>query len=270
MNLLVDIGNARIKWALQDGDGWTSGSPLLRQSKAFKDLARPAWKELGTPDRVVVSSVAGSDYDKSVHTWVKRRWKLAPEFLHSTGSQCGVTNAYKQPERLGNDRWAYLLAARAAYRAPTIIVDCGTAITVDALAADGRHLGGLIAPGMELMASSLACKAPCIEILDHENHDIALLGSSTEVGVTGGVLYAAVSLVDRVFQDLRGELGKSARLLITGGDAERIVPLLTAKPAIEPELVLKGLAVFAESTRVEEEAAIVESQVHVEAVGCDS
>jgi len=270
MNLLVDIGNARIKWALQDGDSWTSGSALVRQNKAFKDLARPAWKDLETPGRVVVCSVAGGDYDKSVHTWVKRRWKLAPEFLRSTDSQCGVTNAYKEPERLGNDRWAYLLAAHAAYRAPAIIVDCGTAITVDALAADGRHLGGLIAPGMELMASSLATKAPCIEILDHDNHDIALLGSSTEVGVTGGVLYTAVSLVDRVFQDLRDELGRSAQLLITGGDAERIAPLLTTKPLVEPELVLKGLAVFADSTKVEEPAAVVESQDHVEAVGCDS
>ena len=138
MNLLVDIGNARIKWALQDGDKWTSGSPLVRQNKAFKDLARPAWKELETPGRVLVSSVAGDDYDKSVHTWVKRRWKLAPEFLRSTRSQCGVTNAYKEPERLGNDRWAYLLAARAASRAPSVIVDCGTAITVDALAQNDR------------------------------------------------------------------------------------------------------------------------------------
>jgi type III pantothenate kinase len=270
MNLLVDIGNARIKWALQDGDSWTSGTPLLRQNKAFKDLARPAWKELETPQRVVVSSVAGSEYDKSVHTWVKRRWKLAPEFLQATDSQCGVTNAYKEPTRLGNDRWAYLLAAHAAARAPTIIVDCGTAITVDAITADGRHLGGLIAPGMELMASSLATKAPCIEILDRESHDIALLGSSTEVGVTGGVLYTAVSLVDRVFQDLRDELGRNARLLITGGDAERIAPLLTTKPVIEPELVLKGLAVFAESTRVEKEPVTTENQEHVEVVGCDS
>lgn len=270
MNLLVDIGNARIKWALQEGDSWTSGSPLVRQNKAFKDLARPAWKELETPARVLVSSVAGGDYDKSVHTWVKRRWKLAPEFLRSSKAQCGVTNAYKEPERLGNDRWAYLLAARAASRAPTIIVDCGTAITVDALAADGRHLGGLIAPGMELMASSLTSKAPCIEILDRENHDIALLGSSTEVGVTGGVLYTAVSLVDRVFQDLRSELGNSARLVITGGDAERILPLLTAKPLLETEMVLKGLAVFAESTRPEEETVVEEKPIHAEVVGCDS
>jgi pantothenate kinase type III len=79
-----------------------------------------------------------------------------------------------------------------------------------------------------------------------------------------------VSLVDRVFQDLRDELGRNARLLITGGDAERIAPLLTAKPVIEPELVLKGLAVFAESTGVEKEPVETEKQEHVEVVGCDS
>lgn len=270
MNLLVDIGNARIKWALQEGDNWTSGKPLVRKGKAFKDLARPAWKELEIPRRVIVTSVAGNDYDKSVHTWVKRRWKLAPEFLQSTDSQCGVSNAYKEPERLGSDRWAYLLAVHAEHQGPAVIVDCGTAITIDALAADGRHLGGLIAPGIELMSSSLATQAPGIEILNPESNDIALLGSSTEAGVTGGVLYAAVAFVDRVFQDLRVELGRTVNLLMTGGDAERIAPLLSSKPVVEPELVLKGLTVFARSTQVEEAVARVEDKEHDEAVACDS
>ncbi len=270
MNLLVDIGNARIKWALQEADNWTSGSTLVRKNKAFKDLARPAWKELETPARVVVSSVAGSDYDKSVHTWVKRRWKLAPEFLKSNAAMCGVSNAYKEPERLGNDRWAYLLAVQAEHQAPTVIVDCGTAITIDALTADGRHLGGLIAPGIELMSSSLAMQAPGIEMLNPESNDIALLGSSTEAGVAGGVLYAAVSLVDRVFQDLLVELGSKANLLMTGGDAERIAPLLSSKPVVDPELVLKGLAVFARSTQVEEVVASEEDKPLDEAIACDS
>lgn len=272
MDLLVDIGNARIKWALREADSWTAGSPLPRLNKAFKDIARPAWKELETPDRVIVASVAGHDFDKSVHTWVKRRWKVAPDFLRASDSLCGVTNAYKEPERLGDDRWASLLAAHDGFDGPAIIVDCGTAITIDALTADGRHLGGLIAPGVELMKSSLASQAPGIELLDPDNHDIALLGSSTEVGVTGGVFYTAIALVDRVFQDLRAELGRQANLLITGGDAENIQPLLSTSPVYEPDLVLKGLAVYAQSTQpIADEAPepVVETPP-AEAVECDS
>ncbi len=269
MNLLVDIGNARIKWAVQDAQGLRLGEPLARDNKAFKDLARPAWKDLQTPQRVVIANVAGGDYEKSVRTWVKRRWKVAPEFLRATSSQLGVDNAYKEPERLGADRWACLLAAHTGYSAPVVIVDCGTAITIDALTAEGRHLGGLIAPGIDLMTTALTHRAPGIEILHDGNRDIALLGGSTEVAVAGGVLYAAVSLVDRVLLDLKAELGRATQLLITGGDAERIRPLLSTLPLHVSDLVLQGLAAFAgiDTAAV---AAVDERQVRTETAVCDT
>ena len=248
MNLLIDIGNTRIKWALQEGDEWTSGTPLVRGSKPFKDIARPAWKELETPDRVIVSNVAGAEFEKSVSTWVKRRWKILPEFLHSQAEQCGVTNAYSKPERLGNDRWATLIAAHAQCRGAAVILGCGTAITVDALSADGRHLGGLIAPGVELMISSVCAKTADVEIRERDSGEILLLASSTESAVLGGSLYAAVSLLDRVSADMRSELGSDISLLLTGGDAERLMPLLESRPVYEPELVLKGLAIYARET----------------------
>jgi type III pantothenate kinase len=267
MNLLVDIGNARIKWALQDADGLHPGEPVLRRDRAFKDIARPAWKDLEPPGRVLVSNVAGSEYEKTVRTWVKRRWKLTPEFLHATKDLCGVVNAYKEPARLGADRWANLLAAHAHFSGPAVIIDCGTAITVDAISADGRHLGGLIAPGIDLMTASLVSSAPGIEIPNGESRDIALLGSSTDVGVAGGVLYAAVALVDRVFLDLKSELGNATRLIITGGDAKRIRPLLSSQPVHEPDLVLKGLATFASAT---EPKVLEEEPVAMEAAVCDT
>lgn len=275
MNLLIDIGNTRIKWALQGSEVWQPGHPILRQNKAFKDLARPTWKELDVPGRVIISCVAGTDYTKSVRTWIKRRWKIDPEFLQPQATQFGVTNAYKEPERLGADRWASLLAAHDAYRQPVVVVDCGTAITVDAIDADGRHLGGLISPGFELMTESLASNAPGIEIIDTHNTDIPLLGGSTEVGVTGGVLYTVVAFVDRVFADLKTELGKTTKLLITGGDAERIQPLLSTQPVLDSDLVLKGLGVFARNTGVTTESTVapadeVEQGIDVEAAVCDS
>ncbi|TCK19249.1 type III pantothenate kinase [Thiogranum longum] len=248
MNLLIDIGNTRIKWALQDGEEWISGTPLVRGSKPFKDIARPAWKELETPERVIVSNVAGAEFEKSVCTWVKRRWKILPEFLHSRAEQCGVINAYTKPERLGNDRWAALIAAHGLCRGAAVILGCGTAITVDALSADGRHLGGLIAPGVELMISSVCASASDVTVEDGDTGEIVLLASSTESAVLGGSLYAAVSLLDRISADLRGELGNDVSLLLTGGDAGRLMPLLESRPAHEPELILKGLAIFARET----------------------
>ena len=245
MNLLVDIGNTRIKWALQNGDDWTSGAPLVRGTKAFKDIARPAWKELETPERVIVSNVAGAELEKSVCTWVKRRWKIQPEFLHSQAAQCGVTNAYSKPERLGNDRWAVLIAARALCRGPAVILGCGTAITIDALSGEGRHLGGLITPGIDLMVSAVCANTADVSIEGSDSAEIALLATSTEAAVLGGSLYTAVSLLDRVCADLSGELGENVSILLTGGDAERLIPLLECNSRYEPELVLRGLAVFA-------------------------
>jgi len=246
MNLLVDIGNARIKWALQDADSWTSGEPLQRKNRAFKDIVRPAWKDLDAPERVIVSNVAGEDYRKSVQTWIKRRWKVTPDFLPVTAQQCGVSNAYSVPQRLGADRWATLLAVHTHYKGPAVVIDCGTAITIDAMAADGTHLGGLIVPGMELMVSALTGQAPGITIEEADNQEISLLGRSTEAAVSGGVLYTAIALVERVFMDLQGELGNRTNLLLTGGDATRVLPLLGSRPEYVPDLVLKGLAVYAE------------------------
>ncbi len=248
MELLIDIGNARIKWALQDADNWKTGEPLQRQHRAFKDIARPAWKDLDAPERVIVSNVAGEDYSKSVQTWIKRRWKVTPEFLPVTEQQCGVSNAYSVPQRLGADRWASLLAVHAYYKGPAVVIDCGTAITIDAIAADGAHLGGLIVPGMEMMVSALTGQVPGIQIEEADNQEVSLLGRSTEAAVSGGVLYTAITLVERVFMDLQGELGDRTNLLLTGGDATRILPLLGSQPECVPDLVLKGLAVYAGET----------------------
>jgi len=161
-----------------------------------------------------------------------------------------VTNAYLQPERLGNDRWAALIAAHSLSQGPAVIISCGTAITIDALSSDGRHLGGLITPGVDLMISSVCDKATDVNIEDSNSEAIALLASSTESAVLGGSLYAAVSLLDRVTTDLRGELGAAASVFITGGDAERLIPLLEDKSKHEPELVLKGLEVFSRETAI--------------------
>jgi type III pantothenate kinase len=149
---------------------------------------------------------------------------------------------------LGSDRWANLLAAHAHYKGSAVVIDCGTAITIDAIAGDGSHLGGLIVPGMDLMSTALTEGAPGVQIQEKDNQEISLLGRSTESAVSGGVLYAAVSLIDRVSLDLRVELGNAATILLTGGDAIRILPLLSSKPDYIPDLVLKGLAVFAEET----------------------
>jgi type III pantothenate kinase len=248
MNLLLDIGNTRIKWAWSDEGDFTPGGSLEKDKKAFKDLVPAEWLESEQPQRVIVSSVAGVTFTKSVRTWVKRAWRVDCEVLVPTAESCGVTNAYIKPDRLGTDRWAALIAAHDLYQAPVCLVDCGSAVTVDAIAADGRHLGGLIVPGLDMMERALTSKTSGIKMENEASGDVSLLARDTETAVQGGALYALVSLIDRVYSDLGHELGGNARRVITGGDAGRILPLLTSRPDHQPHLVLLGLDVYARET----------------------
>ena len=212
MNLLLDIGNTRIKWAWSAEERINMAEPLIRDSKSFKDLAPAEWENAETPERVIVSNVAGAVFAKSVRTWVKRVWRIDTEFVMPAASACGVTNAYIHPERLGPDRWAALIAAHHLFRkSPVCILDCGSAVTIDALAADGRHMGGLIVPGLAMMERVLVSKTSGIKLENVPAPEISLLARDTETAVQGGTLYALVALIDRVFADLGQELGRSAK-----------------------------------------------------------
>ena len=246
MILLLDIGNSCMKWAfLQDGELVDPGS-VLRMERDFKDLAKANWTDCATPERVLVSNVAGPSVKKSVTLWVKRHWKLAPEFIQAEAQACGVHNAYHEPRKLGSDRWAALIGARHLEGGPVCVIDCGTAITIDALAADGHHLGGLIVPGLGLMARALVDRTPDIHEPSAGNPgEVALFARDTDNAVTGGALYAAASLLDRAIADTAAELGPGLNVIITGGDGPRIAQLLRFQTRLEPQLVLKGLACMA-------------------------
>ncbi len=248
MNLLLDIGNSRIKWARSVDDVLETGEPLMRENKTFKDLVPAAWLAMDAPERVVIVSVAGATFNKSIRTWVKRTWRIDCEFMVSSAAACGVTNAYIQPERLGADRWAALLAAHDLYTTPVCLVDCGSAVTIDAIDAAGHHLGGLIVPGLDMMERALTTRTAGVKFENAPSGEVSLLARDTETAVHGGALYTLVALIDRVYSDLGHELGRAARRVITGGDAQRILPLLASPPDHQPDLVLHGLAVHVRET----------------------
>jgi type III pantothenate kinase len=248
MMLLLDIGNTCMKWAFLREQRLEQTGMVLRGDKEFKDLAKASWTDGEVPDQVLVCNVAGSAIKKSVTLWIKRHWKQTPVFVQADAESCGVRNAYHEPKKLGADRWAALIGARHLVAGPVCVIDCGTAITIDALAEDGRHLGGLIIPGLGLMARSLIERAPDIhEPSPNTPGEVALFARDTDNAVTGGALYAAVSLLDRAVADVAAELGPRLAVIITGGDGERIAKLLRCQVLVEPQLVLMGLARLAQS-----------------------
>jgi type III pantothenate kinase len=249
MILILDAGNSRLKWAILRNGHFEHGGILGHTGDALKELASAAWGELDIPESILVANVAGEPFRRALNSWVRRHWKLTPEYLVADAELFGIRNAYAEPSRLGIDRWLALLAARELHKGPLCIVDCGTALTIDALAQDNRHLGGLIIPGLQLMRDALVGRAEAIrEQMQSASHEqVRLLGADTGSAVVGGTLYAEVAVIDRVLADLRAELGTGLRCVLTGGDAEGIVPLLTTRVHHEADLVLKGLARVARS-----------------------
>lgn len=244
MILLLDAGNSRLKWATLRHGQFERGGSFEHGVSTLGELASAAWSELDPPETVLVANVAGESLRRALNSWIKRRWKLIAEYLQSTAEAFGIRNAYREPERLGIDRWLALLAARELYTGPLCVIDCGTALTLDVLARDDRHLGGLIIPGMRLMQEVLIGRAEGVrqQIKEATHEQVTLLGTDTGSAVAGGTLYAEVAVIDRVLTDLRAELGQSLRCVLTGGDAQRLQPLLAYQTDHQPDLVLLGLA----------------------------
>ena len=142
MNLLVDIGNTRIKWAIVSSDGWTSGIPQMHRSQPAS-LFDQMWGNLSTPEKMVISNVAGAEFADSLRRWSELNWSLTPQFIHPKEFEAGVTNAYYDASQLGSDRWAALLGARELCKEAAAVVDCGTAVTVDGIDAQGCFRGGV-------------------------------------------------------------------------------------------------------------------------------
>jgi type III pantothenate kinase len=241
MNLLVDSGNTRLKWAILQNGGLITGHALVNQQITRHGLIE-TWKMLTPPERLAIACVSSSPLLELVLAVAVKLWptiEIIP--VKSEAHAFGVYNAYQQPEKLGVDRWLALVAARNHYQLPACIVDCGTAITVDLLDADGKHQGGLISPGLTLMKKSLAEGTEALQF--HEsNYDFGP-ANFTEAAIYSGTLSAAVGLIEHVLT----KQSNAMQLILTGGDAEIIAAQLETKLIIDTDLVLRGLAVVLES-----------------------
>jgi type III pantothenate kinase len=246
MILLCDIGNTRFKWALLDRDhlGPQHAEACTRWGKT--QLRNRVLAPAGDVSRVVVSNVAGVKIAELLTSSVRERWGIEPEFIHSAPNTAGVVNAYLQAGKLGVDRWCALIGAHHMQRAFTCIVSVGTAATIDALMPNGRHLGGLIVPGPDLMISSLMRNTSNIAAFaadgDSNEH---FLADNTLGAVQQGAVHALAALVERTIERLREQHQSEPVLLLTGGACERIEPILRIPFTGVPDVVLRGLAVIA-------------------------
>ena len=244
--MLLDVGNSAVKWATENDGGLEDGGRFYYRDAGFTRSADRAWGGLPAPRFLAVASVAGEGVEHEISAWVGKSWGVAPRFIRASKQAAGVTNGYREPQALGADRWAAIVAACHDTENPVCVIDCGTAITLDVVDADGIHQGGLIAPGLDMMKRSLAKETAAIGPLPLAAAGMRfLLYRNTADGVDSGVMHMCGALIDRVMEEVFAGYGPDLDVVITGGDAGRILPLLRRPPRYDRDLVLKGVAILA-------------------------
>ncbi|HEY7640245.1 MAG TPA: type III pantothenate kinase [Steroidobacteraceae bacterium] len=246
MLLLIDIGNTRIKWARFERDALGPQSAAIHSDWTAAVFAREVLGSAPPATRVLVSNVSGARMAEIARTAIQRQWNLEPQFVTSTATAGGVRNAYTEPAKLGVDRWLALIAAHELERGAVCIVSVGTAMTIDGLDADGRHLGGVIVPGPDLMVSSLLQgTSDLAQRAAGGSKADGLFADNTLGAIWQGTQHALSALIERSVQALQQEVGRPVVVLVTGGAAAHIEPALRTSFRSVPDLVLRGLAVLA-------------------------
>ncbi|MGA9666111.1 MAG: type III pantothenate kinase [Gallionella sp.] len=265
MLLLIDAGNTRIKWALADdmtrrarASGAGMPSPrALPQSAGFASNVSDAdgveWLGNGVLpveragelplqfsgvqniQQIWASNVAGEEVARHIRNIKTGR----VNFIVAKEMQCGVRNGYSNAGQLGSDRWAALIAAWHLVHGKCMVVDCGTAITIDALSEHGEFLGGLILPGMELMQRSLAVATDQLRL---EPGNYATFPLNTADALFSGAIQACCGAIERQYA-LLDDVGTP--VVLSGGAAGILEGRLNVPLRVVDNLVLQGLSLIA-------------------------
>jgi len=252
--LLIDVGNTRIKWARLEGGARASRlGPQRAAAFAGWDVADFARKVFGAGrriDRVLVSNVAGARVARVLAQAARRAGAPPPEFVASQRKAAGVTTTYLEPWRLGVDRFVMAIAAhRLAKGRPVCIVSVGTTLTIDLVDGKGRHLGGAILPAPGLMVDSVLRGTDGIRkrATGGRTGKRSMFSRTTRAAIGQGALHAAAAVADRAAEEANRLLGKRSLLLLTGGASAEVAPLVRSPHTTVPDLVLRGLAVLAQT-----------------------
>ena len=240
--LLLDIGNSRLKWALAEGERLLTWGVVEHRGQQLHSLLERELPLASDPGPVWISNVAGTAMQRALRRWARERQGRALRFVRSSAQAHGVINAYEEPEQLGSDRWLALLAARREHGRALCVFDSGSAITVDGLLADGRHVGGAIMPGHEAMVHALRVSTHLTAL---PVQAVATpWGTNTAACIDAGIRHAVLGLLRGFMERLAQQAGETPLCLVTGGGGQAWLPWLQEIPhRYCPDLVLQGLAI---------------------------
>jgi type III pantothenate kinase len=246
MILAVDIGNTQTVLGLFTPSGLDAHWRVSTDASLTADELRIkigglllaeglSWADV---ERLVVSSVV--PVLTLAYEEVAAKATATAPMVVGPGLKTGVRITYDDPREVGADRIVNAVAGVAEYGAPLVIVDFGTATTLDVISPDGTYVGGAIAPGVETSADALFAHAAKLSKVDLEPPE-HVIGHNTRESVQAGLLVGQAAMVDGLLARIWDELGTTTPVVATGGLAPRIAPLCSVEMAVDVDLTLKGL-----------------------------
>src|SRR3990167_9467654 len=242
--LALDVGNTRLKWAQYDAPA--TGAKLLAQGAVFLEnidkLGDGEWRTMPPPSRILGCIVASDAIKQRVAEQIEL-WDVAPRWVVSSAQEAGLTNGYDPPARLGADRWVAMIGAHhrllaRGIRKPCVVVMVGTAVTVDAVDATGKFLGGIILPGHGIMLRALESGTAGLHVPTGEVRDFP---TNTSDALTSGGTFAIAGAVQRMVENLQRHCGEPPAVFMTGGAGWKMAPSMSTPCELVDSLIFDGL-----------------------------
>jgi type III pantothenate kinase len=249
--LAVDVGNTRLKWSLYlraevGAQPVASGAEFLEN---IDKLADGEWAALPPPQQMLGCCVAGDAIKRRVEEQMEELWVVPAHWVVASAAEAGVVNGYDHPTRLGADRWVGMIGARHRMlgqgpKRPMVVVMVGTAVTVEAVDADGRFLGGFILPGHGIMLRALESGTAGLHV---PTGDVREFPTNTSDALTSGGTFAISGAIERMVQHVRHRCGAEPACYMTGGAGWKMVPHMSIPFELLESLIFDGLLVIAEA-----------------------
>ena len=226
--LALDVGNTRLKWARYEAA--RPGAKLLEQGAVFLEnidkLADDEWSDMPAPTAILGCIVAADAVKRRVAEQMEH-WEVLPRWVVSSPHEAGLINGYDHPARLGADRWVAMIGAHhrllaRGSRKPCVVVMVGTAVTVEAIDASGKFLGGIILPGHGIMLRALESGTAGLHVPTGE---VRQFPTNTSDALMSGGADAIAGAVERMHRKLLARTGESPLLMMTGGAAVKLAPI---------------------------------------------
>lgn len=250
--LAIDVGNTRLKWSLYDSlePGSMPGAHGAVFLEHIDTLAEGDWASLPAPRGMLGCVVAGDAVRRRVEEQMEL-WDLSPSWVVSSAQEAGLVNGYDHPTRLGSDRWVAMIGARhrmlaRGQAAPLVVVMVGTAVTVDAVDAGGRFLGGLILPGHGIMLRALTSGTAGLHVPTGEVREFP---TNTSDALTSGGNFAIAGAIERMVHALQRRSGQAPHCVMTGGAGWKVSPHVTVPHELADSLIFDGLLEIARARR---------------------